>query len=222
MTEAEWLAANYAGPMLSHLRGIASERKLRLFAVACCRRVGHLLTDERSRQAVEIAEQYAEGLVDRHRLVQARDEAREAKRQFRVPAQPAASRAANAAQDATRDTGRSAASNCLHESSRAVSIQDTNNCDPAELQEQASILRCIFGNPPHPIVVEPSWLRWNDGITVKLAENIYNGWSFDRLPRLADALEDAGCNKTSILNHLRGPGSHALGCWVLDAVLGKV
>src|SRR5438445_2790557 len=64
MTEAEWLAATDPGPMLDFLcaSGKASERKLRLFACACVRRVWHLLGDHRSRKAVEVAESLADGV----------------------------------------------------------------------------------------------------------------------------------------------------------------
>src|SRR5215472_8133458 len=79
MTEADWLTCGDPMTMLDALRGRASERKLRLFAVACCRSIWHLLADERSRTAVAAAEDYADGRTGRDRLVAARDGAREAK-----------------------------------------------------------------------------------------------------------------------------------------------
>src|SRR5262249_13854032 len=63
MTEAEWLAGTDPQKMLTFLRGEASERKLRLFAVACCRRIGRLLRSKALQMAVEVSEQRADGLV---------------------------------------------------------------------------------------------------------------------------------------------------------------
>ena len=60
MTEAEWLAGTDPGPMLAFLGDKASERKLRLLAVACCRRVWPQLTGPFWREAVERSERFAD------------------------------------------------------------------------------------------------------------------------------------------------------------------
>jgi hypothetical protein len=54
-----------------------------------------------------------------------------------------------------------------------------------------------------------------------LATAIYQERAFDRLPILADALGDCGCNSQEVLSHLRSGGEHCKGCWPLDLVLGK-
>jgi hypothetical protein len=79
----------------------------------------------------------------------------------------------------------------------------------------------LFGNPFRPVSVAPLWLAWNDGTVVKIAQAIYDERAFDRLPILADALEDAGCTDRAILAHCRQPGEHVRGCWVVDLILGK-
>jgi hypothetical protein len=66
-----------------------------------------------------------------------------------------------------------------------------------------------------------SWLAWNDGTIVKLAQAIYDERAFDRLPVVADALEEASCTNADILAHCRGPGPHVRGCWAVDLILGK-
>ena len=65
MTEDEWDSCTNLQKMLEILRdsGKASDRKLRLFTCACCRRVWDLVPDPRSRKAVETSEQYADGSV---------------------------------------------------------------------------------------------------------------------------------------------------------------
>jgi hypothetical protein len=217
MTEADWLACGDPILMLNALRGKVSRRKLRLFAVASCRAIWHLLTDERSRTAVAVTEQYADGLADRERLIAARDDAREAKRRFTAPAQVPAWRAAGAVQDATRDNARSAALNCVAESGRAMDAGDTNHWNADAMRSGAKLLRCIVGNPFRPEAGDPAWMTPS---VVALARAIYEERSFDRLTELADALQNAGCNNAVFLAHCREPGEHARGCWVVDTILG--
>jgi hypothetical protein len=91
----------------------------------------------------------------------------------------------------------------------------------AAMVEQCDLLRDIIGNPFRPIAVEPGWLSWNDGTIPKLAQAIYEERMFDCLPILADALEEVGCSDPDLLGHLRGPGPHVRGCWVVDLILGR-
>ena len=88
-----------------------------------------------------------------------------------------------------------------------------------ELVANCDVLREIFGNPFRPLAVSPAW-RTSD--VMALAKGIYEDRAFDRMPILADALQDAGCENTDILNHLRDPNAtHVRGCWALDLVLAK-
>src|SRR4051812_37932772 len=68
MTEADWDACADPTPMLAFLRGKASDRRLRLFAVACCRRIWHLLRDDRSRHGLETLEQSCDGVISPENL----------------------------------------------------------------------------------------------------------------------------------------------------------
>jgi hypothetical protein len=63
VTESDWASCAEPQKMLDFVRegGRASDRKLRLFACACFRRVAHLLADEALRRAVDVAEGFAEG-----------------------------------------------------------------------------------------------------------------------------------------------------------------
>jgi hypothetical protein len=85
-------------------------------------------------------------------------------------------------------------------------------------RDHLPLLRCIVGNPFRPVTCNPSW---RTSTAVSLAEAIYAERAFDRLPILADALEEAGCTQPDVLTHCRGDGPHARGCWVVDLILGK-
>jgi FHA domain len=69
--------------------------------------------------------------------------------------------------------------------------------------------------------VNPSWLAWKESTVVRIARAIRDEKSYDDLPILGDALEDAGCDNEGVLHHCRKPGRHVHACWVLDWILGK-
>jgi hypothetical protein len=85
------------------------------------------------------------------------------------------------------------------------------------------LLRDLFGPFPfREVPIDPAWLASNDGVVGKLAASIYEGRVFERMPILADALEEAGCGNQEMLMHCRQQGQpHARGCWLLDDILGK-
>src|SRR5262249_36972728 len=88
---------------------------------------------------------------------------------------------------------------------------------PAKLSPRAALLRDIFRVPsPRPVTFE---VAWKPSVVVGLAQAIYDERAFDRMPILADALQDAGCEDADILGHCRSSGLHVRGCWVVDLVL---
>jgi hypothetical protein len=85
------------------------------------------------------------------------------------------------------------------------------------MQWQTSLIRDVVGNPFRPTTPDPGWLS---STVVALAEAVYQDRTFDQLPILADALEDAGCHDADIFGHCRQPGNHVRGCWVVDLMTG--
>jgi hypothetical protein len=212
MTGADWLGRNDPGPMLNFLRGKASERKLRLFAYACCRPIRHLLVDERSRAAVEMVERLADQAAGEIERRNARHAAHVARSQVPRPVRWAA----RAAYGITHGNAWDAAYDAWH---YAV---DPGNLDTARhVAAQAALLREIVGNPFRPVTIHPTWVWWNDGTIAKLAEAIYEERASDRLPILGDALEEAGCTSEELLSHCRAGGEYVRGCWAVDLLLGK-
>jgi hypothetical protein len=78
MTEAEWEAGGDPAALLSFLGQRAGPRKRRLFACACARRIRHLLKSTASEQAIDAAEQYADGLLTDEELAGFEQAARQA------------------------------------------------------------------------------------------------------------------------------------------------
>jgi hypothetical protein len=223
MTEQEWLKCSDPELMLALLQGKTNDRKLRLFAIACCHRIWDLLPDERSRNAVLIAEQYVDGLADRDTVGRVLRMAPSSEWPGSGPeiynwklvttgiaadmTDPRTYVWLTAEPNVEELTSSRVAAKWAEEGQRFVSAS-----------VQAQILHEVFGNLFEPVTLEPRWLT---STVIDLAQAIYQEKAFDRMGILGDALMDAGCDNQEIIVHCRGDGAHVRGCWVVDLILGK-
>jgi hypothetical protein len=228
MTEQEWLACTDPRGMLGFLQGEGREtaRRFRLFAAACSRRIWHLMTDERSRMAVEVAEQFADGLVNRTKRKAAEMAARSAR--SGVLAGPTSIPAINAAFAALCTVQKALGFYEASDTANAVCYALGIAAHSSQLGKQpahAALVRELFGNPFRSLTLDPAWQTPQVMALAKAAydERELPAGTLDvaRLAVLADALEEAGCDQAELLAHLRGPGPHVRGCWAVDLALGK-
>ncbi len=247
MTEAEWLTTDTKPVlMLRHVRDAVPARKLQLVAAGSCRLIWDRLPGSGLRAAVEALERYADGAASDDEFAEARseylsvegryDEARfgtggEPGDEVRTAAVNAVSSALALYSVAPEGTERCLAWVC--EFVIRVSPEGEKGPRWREVRRRmCDLLREVVGNPFRRWQVVPDWLGGGvvqpDGRTVrltaaarKLAEGIHADQAHDRLPILADALEEAGVTDGELLAHCRAATGHVRGCWALDVVLGK-
>jgi hypothetical protein len=223
MTEEEWLRGIELGSMVQHLNPSRYDRKLRLFAVACCRSVWSTLDEHPEFQRlIEASEDFADGKVSQQHLREShgatvRHDQNRAHRAIRSGAAVYSASWTSSA-DSYLSCGRELAE-CM------VSPEDLQRggarvrfAIDQNLRLFANHLRDICGNPFRPVTFDPLW-RTSD--VVGLAQAMYEERAFERLPILSDALMEAGCERKQIIAHCRGEGTHVRGCWIVDLVLGK-
>jgi hypothetical protein len=248
MTEQEWLTCSEPGSMIYFLmhdqtamyrtrwqgwvggrQWRTSERKLRLFACACCRRVAVRMPGSAALAVVEAAEAHADGRCDFSAVEQAlalADRMEQARpRVLTVLAQ------VNEREHAGFQALRSLVNQDLESVITAVhfafhamrsSAIVTTDKGLFEGSAQASLLREIVGNPFCPPRLDPAWLAWNGGAVEHIARSIQETGSFEDMPILADALADAGCRDEAILGHCRNEATtHVPGCWLVDLLTGR-
>jgi hypothetical protein len=176
-----------------------SARQLRLIAWACCRwldRKGHHAA------VINLAERFADGHASAHELAAARFAGR-----FR--------------------TGDPAWAICWAEGDalsmtrRALGwVEGISRESVHAVTGPLGFLTDVAGDGPLSGKIEAAWLAWGDAVVPKLARVIYDEKAFERMPILADALEDAGCSVPELMAHCRGSGPHVRGCWAIDLLAG--
>ena len=166
---------------------------------------------------MEASEQYAEGLMTETMLDHASADAEEVFEDAIQPSPERNSLAIDVARAASYASCPSLSFEVLKEAIEAIQQVATSG-QRAEQQFQSMLLRDIFGNPFRPATLDPAWLT---STVVALAEGIYQERAFDRMPILADAIQDAGCDNADILSHCRSESTPVRGCWVIDLRTGR-
>ena len=219
MTEEEWLRATDPTPMLKFLQDFGARRKLQLFVCGMCRKAWPLITESVLRCAVEVSERYADGKVEAVEFDNVVNSAWETTGDFLVGEEE--HRANWAATWSVTINNKwfaeLAVASLLQEPWSAEQYKGIVAYPELRLL-YVELLRDIFGNPFRPVTVLP---EWRTSTVLALATGIYEEKAFDRMPILADALQDAGCSNEDILDHCRGPGPHVRGCFLIDLILGK-
>jgi hypothetical protein len=227
MDETEWLT-HHEDPlaMIRHVGRKASQRRRRLFAAACCRRIWHLL-DSTCRDAVVVAERFADGAATADELAAAQASARaRAEELLAGQRDDDGAWAGNALCSAKAGAGSGdGAVNAAIITARAVrwAPPQTDTAgrasrEAAERAAQCDVVRDIFGNPFRRFTAKTAWLT---STVAAMTLEVYESQDFTPMPILADALQDAGCQDEQFLSHCRGAGTHVRGCWVIDLLLAK-
>jgi hypothetical protein len=222
VTEAEWMACADPEPMLKSLTDRRSDRKLRLFAVACCRRITHLLSRPEFIRTIEIAELFA----DKEATANECEIASLSVYDFCQSVAPAErnnidlavvwASMVNWTEGYQTTWANYASGNACRLGSPWIIGRALSEGAQREQKMHSAFLRDIF--PYSSVTLDQSWLT---STVIALAQQMYDSRDFAAMPILADALQDAGCDNTDILNHCRAPGPHVRGCWCVDKLLLK-
>jgi hypothetical protein len=236
MTEAEWDYSAAPLLMMDAVPATLPRRKLILFAVACCRRLGPTLRRPSALRLLDVAEQLADGALspaafhealttavgehlpggrnhrDRSGLV-----AIGLLRAFagRAP-DPSAVGPPPRSKAPMRAALREAQNHLAHLNNPGTTFDAYDDARTRELRYLADVLRDLVGPLFRSVAAEAGC---RSPTVLGLARSASEERAFDRLPILADALQDAGCADGDVLGHCRGRGPHVRGCWVVDLLL---
>jgi hypothetical protein len=239
VTEKQWAASTNPIRLLKCLAGKMSARKQRLLCVACCHRVWSLLVHKQCRKAVGMAERYADGKVteddlsseytcceDVHCLACNAWQDVGTEEEKHNPFARLSNEDKHAAREATEAVSGTV-DPCLGDKDYEEAgvegvvtlVVSATRGKITKAVAEAALIRDIFGNPFRPVALDPTWLTSD---VLALARGIYAKKAFDRMPILADALQDAGCTNEDVLSHCRDTQlTHVRGCWVVDLLLEK-
>lgn len=242
MNESEWMQAEAPNLMLEHLDQTISPRKLRLFGVACCRRIWDLITEDKCRRAVVLAERLADGRGSWDEATHLKDDLKnlylllneqmcseDKKAQVKLWCIGATQNTLqhdeaylNSLPIAPGEPDLIRVFQCASSAIAYQHVEHVSDPLPAvyffETRAQANLLREVLGNPFENFRLDRNCLNEK---MLKFAEEIYEDSAFQRIPDLGKMLKDAGCKNEGLLEHCHRSIGHVRGCWAIDRILGK-
>jgi len=218
---AQWMGSDLAAQEVLDVLQL-SPRLTRLFAVAVCRDIWELLTDARSRTAVEVAERFADGraaIRDRRIAYNAASDAYFALcdkyERDRRPADAIACLAARVVRETTDTRANAANAAGIAAATAGEGLAGGDRAGQRWVHERQGRLLAAIVGPGYGLLP-----AWHTADAVALAHTCYETNDWSAMPVLADALQEAGCENEDVLDHCRGDGPFVRGDWVLDSLLG--
>src|SRR5262245_43579106 len=199
---------------------IVSARKWRLFMVACCYAIKRRLHYRDLHDAILTSELYADRRVRLADLRASREDVSELIERYdgNVKARG-------------RQMDMHHVRRCCDRDVRSAAYYFVNKERIINRKRMLAILHDIIGDPDNPQCsvssktafrsIKFQWVVANNHLAGSLAREAYDKRDFSNLPIIADALEEAGCDNTTLLAHLREDREHWRGCWAVDLILGR-
>lgn len=228
MTISDWLQfcttpgalLEWAGPHANQ------DRKLRLFSAACCRRVQHLFDDQSIRyldvsphEILSVVEKHAEDQSSLGQLREERENVRRITREWSF----SGSHLINALDHITGSDPGTLMTVPFDLLYAFANRHHPGRPWPEERLAQGQLFLDVLGGTEweRKVRLDESWLTSDGGRVEVMAQTIYDEQRFGDMPILGDALEEAGCQNVTLLEHCREHPLHVRGCWALDLLLGK-
>lgn len=228
MNEDKWQRCPVAEPMLKFLNGRAQRRKLRLFACAMSRLSVHLLVGLDGERLLREAEDAVDRNDNEARIPLSSAELKKYAVQHSISARGRAAQRGEVEACHLLQSCRAAATSYQSDwlaawqnaaQAQAPFLWMDPNAEAGGPADQVAALRDVFGNPFRAAKFSA---LWRTPTALALAISMYESRDFGAMPILGDALEEAGCDNTDVLDHCRAATSHVRGCWVVDLLLEKL
>lgn len=226
---------------------LQTPRKLRLYGIACCDRIAHLIVHPDSKASVELGLRLADGLIDHELQTTVEDSAcaalslmvgvsfladgdDEELREMEIPIETAQQwlstiqtlgvpieAVPHAAEAATHPSE----SDAPFGAGAAMTAAWAAAAASDQTSEDAEMLaQCALLRDifGNPFDRAPVDLEAASAESIAIATRMYEQNDFSLMPQLKTSLQESGCSDPRVLSHCNDP-IHVRGCWLVDRIL---